>query len=795
MGEILLRAENIDKHFGITHALDNVSFTFEKGEIHALIGENGSGKSTLTSCLTGIYQKDSGKFILEGKEITATNQVEANHQGVAIIVQEIGTLSGLTVAENIFLGNEDQFTKHGIKNTAAMNKKAQEYLDSYGFNYIDATKVIDDYNFEDRKLVEIVKSTYFNPKVLVVDETTTALGQKGREELFKVMHKVRDTGNCVIFISHDLEEVIEQSDNISVLRDGVKIGSITKEEATPDRLKALMVGREIGDSYYRTDYGEKVSDEVVLSAKNVTVKGQIENLNLDLHKGEILGIGGLSECGMHEVGKALFGASYFRQGSVTLGDGTPINSIPDAIKHSIAYASKDRDNESLVINDTIGDNICLPSLEDLKTHGFLRAKTMNEFANKFAKQMSTKMTGVDQFVSALSGGNKQKVVLARWVGKDSDLIILDSPTRGIDVKVKADIYAMMDDMRKRGKSIIMISEEIMELLGMADRILIMKDGKINGEFLRSPDLKDTDLIVRTILPIAGFVIICVLFAILTDGRLFQPKNISLLLSQSYMLLISSIGVFMVMTMGGLDFSQGSMLGVASIVVCYLSHYNMVLAALGGVVTGGLIGLINGYFNVKRKITSFIVTICTMYLFRGVCAYATTNSPVYAVSDISKYNTLPFMLTFTVIIFVVAYLVFTYTGLGSRLKAIGAGETAARFAGIRVETTKILVFVAAGCITGLAAFVNAIKVGSVTSTAGNQLETQIMIALVLGGMPVNGGAKVRFYNIILGVMTYKVLSSGLVMLMMPTQLQQLILGIIFLIEVAIFSDRKTGMIVK
>ena len=459
-----------------------------------VIGENGSGKSTLTSCLTGIYQKDSGKFILEGKEITATNQVEANHQGVAIIVQEIGTFSGLTVAENIFLGNEDKFTKHGIKNTASMNKQAQEYLDSYGFNYIDATKVIDDYNFEDRKLVEIVKATYFNPKVLVVDEATTALGQKGREELFKVMHKVRDTGNCVIFISHDIEEVIEQADNISVLRDGVKIGSITKAEATPDKLKALMVGREIGDNYYRTDYGEEISKEIVLSAKNVTVKGQIEDLNLELHKGEILGIGGLSECGMHEVGKALFGASYFRQGTVTLGDGTPINSIPDAIKHSIAYASKDRDNESLVINDTIGNNICLPSLENLKTHGMLRGKSMKEFANKYAKQMSTKMTGVDQFVSALSGGNKQKVVLARWVGKDSDLIILDSPTRGIDVKVKADIYAMMNDMRKSGKSIIMISEEIMELLGMADRILIMKDGKINGGFLRSPELKDTDLI-------------------------------------------------------------------------------------------------------------------------------------------------------------------------------------------------------------------------------------------------------------------------------------------------------------
>ena len=301
--------------------------------------------------------------------------------------------------------------------------------------------------------------------------------------------------------------------------------------------------------------------------------------------------------------------------------------------------------------------------------------------------------------------------------------------------------------------------------------------------------------VRTALPFVGFLIICVLFAVLTKGRLFAGGNMKLLLSQSYMLLIASTGVFMVMTMGGLDFSQGSMLGVASIVICMLSKYNIVLAVIGGVITGGLIGLINGYFNVKRKISSFIVTICVMYLFRGVCAYATTKSPVYGASDISKYNTLPFNLTFTVIILAIAFLVFTYTGLGSRLKAIGAGETAARFAGVRVDRTKILVYVAAGCITGLVAFVNAVKVGSVTSTAGNQLETQIMIALVLGGMPISGGAKVNFFNIILGVLTYKILTAGLVMLGITTQMQQLILGIIFLAEVALFSDRKTGMVVK
>ena len=496
--KVLLKAEDIDKSFGITHAINHVSLSFDFGEIHALIGENGSGKSTFTSMLTGIYSKDGGTFILDGKTIESRNQIEANHNGTSIIVQETGTLSGLSVAENIFLGNEDQFINHGVKNAKAMNKKAQELLDQYGFSYIDATKIIDTYNFEDRKLIEIVKATYFDPKVLVVDETTTALGQKGRAELFKVMKKVRDKGNCVIFISHDLEEVLEQADTISVLRDGVLIDTVKASETDENGLKKLMVGREMSDNYYRTDFDEKVSDEVVLKAEHVNVGNELHDFNVELHKGEILGIGGLSECGMHEVGKALFGASYYREGSVSLADGTGINSVPDAIKHSIAYASKDRDNESLVINDTIRDNICLPSLEDLKVKKVLKSRTMTDFANKYAVQMSTKMVSVNQFVSDLSGGNKQKAVLARWIGKNSNLIILDSPTRGIDVKVKADIYQMMDKMRKDGKSIIMISEEIMELIGMADRIIIMKDGKINGEFARSKDLKDTDLIGKMV---------------------------------------------------------------------------------------------------------------------------------------------------------------------------------------------------------------------------------------------------------------------------------------------------------
>ena len=497
--KLLLHAEKIDKKFGPTHAVDEVSLDFYAGEIHALIGENGSGKSTFTNMLTGILPIGSGTFTLEGEEVAPKNQVDANHLGIAIVVQEMGTLTGLTVAENMFLGDEDQFMKHGIKDANSMNKKAQELLDSFGLDYIKATSAIDNYNFEDRKLVEIVKSTWFDPKILVVDETTTALSQEGRDKLFEVMRHVRELGHCVIFISHDMAEVLAMSDRISILRDGVYITTVERSEVDEDQLKTLMVGREMSGKYYREDYpdySQEPEKEVAVSLRDVSVPGQIDGISFDLHKGEILGIGGLSECGMHEVGKAIFGASYDRTGEVVLGDGTKIDDINTAINHSIAYTSKDRDNESLLINDTIEDNIVLPSLRDMGH--VLSSKKLKAFAEKYAEMMSVKMVSVDQYVAALSGGNKQKVVLSRWLGKGSEILILDSPTRGIDIKVKADIYSLLDDMRKEGRAILIISEEIMELIGMCDRIYIMKDGKISGQLERNPDLSEQDLIAKMV---------------------------------------------------------------------------------------------------------------------------------------------------------------------------------------------------------------------------------------------------------------------------------------------------------
>ncbi len=301
--------------------------------------------------------------------------------------------------------------------------------------------------------------------------------------------------------------------------------------------------------------------------------------------------------------------------------------------------------------------------------------------------------------------------------------------------------------------------------------------------------------LRTYLPVVGLVVIFVLFIFLTDGRMIAPKNLILLLNQVYVVTIAAMGVFFIMTMGGLDFSQGSILGIASIVICLLSPYSIGLAILGGIVAGAAIGAINAYFHVCRKIASFIVTICTMFLFRGFIKYFASDSPVRASMNVYDYDHIEIKLTFTVLILLAGYIAFRYTPFGTYLKAIGSGERGAMFAGIRTDRMKFFIYTLAGALTGFAAFINIVKNGSATANVGNQLETQILIALVLGGMPISGGAKVRFSNIIVGSLLYYVLYSGLTMIGLTTQELQLVEGVIFLIFVAVFADRKALKVIK
>ena len=493
--EAILQVNGIYKSFGVVKALKDVSISFLPGEIHGLIGENGSGKSTLSSNISGIYSCNQGEMILDGKVYKPTSIMDGEKHGICMIVQEMGTIGGITVAANVFAGKEELFSRLGIVNRKAMNRAAQEALDKIGASYIKAENKIDEESFENRKIVEIARAMFNDVKVLIIDETTTALSQKGRELIYQIMDRLKDENKVVIFISHDLDELTEHCNTVTVLRDGVYIKTLHGEEIQPDVMRQLMIGREVQDNYYRDDYDDYRGGEDVITVENVCTEGGLKNVSFALKKGEILGIGGLTDSGMHDLGRTVFGLEKCEKGSVYLSSSSEkIQSPQKAIRHKIGYVSKNRDKESILNQSNIMDNICLPSYDKIKQGIYIAPKAEKNLAEQESNVLKIKMSSLKQLCGQLSGGNKQKVALAKWLGNDSDILILDCPTRGIDVGVKAAIYKLMDDYRKEGKSILMISEELPELIGMSDRILILKDGMISKEFDRSRDLTESEAI-------------------------------------------------------------------------------------------------------------------------------------------------------------------------------------------------------------------------------------------------------------------------------------------------------------
>lgn len=498
MNTPILEMKHIRKCFSSTVALDDVELNVYPGEIRGLIGENGSGKSTISTIAAGMQKADKGEMLFEGQPWHPASMIDALHKGIGIIVQESGTIAGITVAENIFLAEVDQFRMWGGKgpvNRKAMNRAADEVLDNIGVKHVRGSMMMSALDFQTRKLVEIAKVVMKKPKILIVDETTTALSQEGRETLYHIMNTYRDEGRAVIFISHDLDEIMEVCSTLTVLRDGHLIRTFRKEEFDPDQIRTSMIGREMNGDYYRGDFTPSHREEVTLQAEHITVPGVLEDVSLQLRAGEIVGIGGLSHCGMHTLGKILFGAEHAASGKVTTADGTVIANETVAMKKGIGYVAKDRDVESLTLSASIRDNIAIAGMEKFAIGNFLvLGGKEKKYADQQIEMLSIKCADRDQQVSQLSGGNKQKVVFGKWIGRDSQILILDCPTRGVDIGVKRAMYQLMEQLKNEGKSILMISEEMPELMGMSDRLIIMKDGRIMKEFMRSPELSDNEII-------------------------------------------------------------------------------------------------------------------------------------------------------------------------------------------------------------------------------------------------------------------------------------------------------------
>lgn len=494
MNDILLRVQDIRILFGPIKALDGVGFELRKGEIHGLVGENGSGKSTLTSIMAGILQHYEGTMEKSGLPYRPLNVVNAQELGVSMVVQEMGTVPELSVAENIFLGKERLFSKLGIVHKKKMIKSASEALENIGELTISPAIPVGMLSFEDRKIVELAKAMVDKPSVFILDETTTAISMRGRTLMYAVMEKLRQEEKGVVFITHDLEELMTVCTKLTVLRDGKIIGSLNKDEFSVELIRSMMVGREIKDNMYRVDYDATDTGEAVLSAENLCGAEVIENVNIELRKGEILGIGGLSDSGMHELGRLLFGLDKAISGRVRLADGTLINNPEVAVDNGIGYVSKNRDQEALMLRASIRDNIVASALKKKIPGHLISPKTENRLADDMVRELAIKCASHSQQVRFLSGGNKQKVVFSKWIGNDSKILILDCPTRGVDIGVKCAMYDLIVRLKADGCSIVLISEELQELLGMSDRILIIKDGRVEREYGRSASLSEHDLI-------------------------------------------------------------------------------------------------------------------------------------------------------------------------------------------------------------------------------------------------------------------------------------------------------------
>ena len=485
MGDVILTMKGIDKSFPGVHALDHVDLEVRRGEVHALMGENGAGKSTLMKVLTGIYKKDSGTITYEGKEVEFQNTREAQDAGVVIVHQELNMIGDLTVAQNIFIGREP---KKGIRiDDKKMIEDSKALFDELHID-INPREKMNELTVGKQQMCEIAKAISHHAKLIIFDEPSAALTEKEIADLFNIIRDLRKKNLGIVYISHRMDEIKVNTDRVTVMRDGCYVGTLVTKDCTKEDIINMMVGRVIYEEP-KTHSMVPKDAPVVLKVENLNAGRMVQDVSFELRKGEILGFSGLMGAGRTETARAIFGADPKQSGKISImgKDGqlheVTINSPQDAVKAGIGYLSEDRKRYGIVVEKSITENSTLASMEDFCNGPFINKAKEKKAAEKYIKELATKTPSADQLVVNLSGGNQQKVVIAKWLVRNSDILIFDEPTRGIDVGAKNEIYKLMNKLISEGKSIIMISSEMTEILRMSDRIVIMCEGRKTGELM------------------------------------------------------------------------------------------------------------------------------------------------------------------------------------------------------------------------------------------------------------------------------------------------------------------------
>jgi ABC-type sugar transport system ATPase subunit len=475
MQELLLM-QNIKKSFPGVQALNGVSLAIRAGEVHALIGENGAGKSTLMKILSGVYAMDEGEVFWEGKKVEISSTAEATEMGISIIYQELNQLPNMSVAENIFMGREKRARKIFL-NSRETFSEARKFLDNVGLD-VDASALCKDLSIAQRQMALSV-----NARLIVMDEPTSSLTEREITLLFGLIRRLREQGVAVVFISHKLEEIFQISDRITVLRDGEYIDTIDTVDCSEDMLIQMMVGRSLTGFYPKR---EVPIGEVVLEVQHLNAGRAVRDISFNVRTGEILGFAGLVGAGRSETMRALFGVDPMESGRITVNGKTLSHHSPsDAIKGGIGLVPEDRKLQGLILKMTVRENTTLANMEATREKGFVSRRREEKITREYVQKLDIRTPGTEQRAVNLSGGNQQKVVIAKWLATGSKVLILDSPTRGIDVGAKKEIHELMGELASQGAAIIMVSSELPEILGMCDRIIVMHEGSIRGELKRS----------------------------------------------------------------------------------------------------------------------------------------------------------------------------------------------------------------------------------------------------------------------------------------------------------------------
>ena len=481
MGQTVLEMKGIKKSFSGVYALSGIDFSLELGEVHALLGENGAGKSTLIKVLGGIYQPDEGSIWINGKEAKIRNVPDARAHGIGIIHQEIVLVPYLTVAQNLFLGRE--IVRHGVVDVAEMNRRAAGMISSLGVN-IKAEEYVENLTIAQQQMVEIVKAVSFNGNIIVMDEPTSSLSNEEVEQLFQIISVLKEKKVSIIYISHRMEELFRISDRVTVIRDGAYVGTRKTNETNANELVAMMVGRDL-ESFYARDFKDLTDAETALEVQGLTCDGVFEDVSFRVHKGEILGFAGLVGAGRSEIMESVFGARPHQSGKIFLkGREVSFKNPMEAIKAGVALVPEDRKKQGLVLGNSVAFNLTLAALRFYMNGIAISEKKRKIAIDEYFDRLRIKAASPAIEAGSLSGGNQQKVVLAKWLATKPDVLILDEPTRGVDVNAKFEIYSTINELAKEGIAIVMVSSELPEIINMCDNVCVVRGGHLVGRLTR-----------------------------------------------------------------------------------------------------------------------------------------------------------------------------------------------------------------------------------------------------------------------------------------------------------------------